>query len=459
MDFEDQSNVHLVPCNYCGRTFSKESIHKHRQICQKTSQKRPVFDSSKQRAFEITDRKAKSKKATFSAKPTTRGTHSNWRQKHEDFIKTVRAAREVTAAIKEGRELPPPPPPTINPDYIQCPHCMRRFNENAAERHIKFCAEQQKRLVNKKNSPSNTNSLAATRSSARQNYRPPPPQPSAGRRKLDDTRSAPFRSTRARTNNDHQISSNQFKNNTYKINSVSGKTNSAAHERFSSTKPRRATNPEWDGTIEPASLNTEVRTKTGLKPVAAANHSNDRAGQQKISSNSAKPAVRKVAGRDKADRYSNGGWNKKSSLHQRPRHDWSSDSNDTDSGGEVGRYNASAYDSSSRNRYTVVNGTRRSSASSDSSKRANSVGKGKQMQHKGAIKGYSNGLREGLTDFSHNRDDFYDWMQARQPSHETTVTNKKASSQPSKFCHECGARYPVVNAKFCCECGIKRITL
>nr|XP_060609480.1 zinc finger C2HC domain-containing protein 1B [Anolis sagrei ordinatus] len=44
--------------------------------------------------------------------------------------------------MREGRPLPPPPPPTINPDYIQCPYCMRRFNEAAAERHINFCKEQ-----------------------------------------------------------------------------------------------------------------------------------------------------------------------------------------------------------------------------------------------------------------------------------------------------------------------------
>lgn len=27
----------------------------------------------------------------------------------------------------------------------------------------------------------------------------------------------------------------------------------------------------------------------------------------------------------------------------------------------------------------------------------------------------------------------------------------------SKFCHECGSKYPVTVAKFCCECGVKRL--
>jgi len=35
-------------------------------------------------------------------------------------------------------------------DYEQCPYCDRRFNPKAAERHISFCKEQQKRLVNKR---------------------------------------------------------------------------------------------------------------------------------------------------------------------------------------------------------------------------------------------------------------------------------------------------------------------
>ncbi|CAH2285456.1 zinc finger C2HC domain-containing 1A [Pelobates cultripes] len=31
--------------------------------------------------------------------------------------------------------------------------------------------------------------------------------------------------------------------------------------------------------------------------------------------------------------------------------------------------------------------------------------------------------------------------------------------QQTKFCHECGTKYPVQWAKFCCECGVKRMAL
>lgn len=27
----------------------------------------------------------------------------------------------------------------------------------------------------------------------------------------------------------------------------------------------------------------------------------------------------------------------------------------------------------------------------------------------------------------------------------------------SKFCYECGSKFPVPQAKYCCECGTKRI--
>ena len=34
-----------------------------------------------------------------------------------------------------------PPPVSKNLDYIQCPHCMRRFNQTAGERHIPKCRD------------------------------------------------------------------------------------------------------------------------------------------------------------------------------------------------------------------------------------------------------------------------------------------------------------------------------
>ena len=40
---------------------------------------------------------------------------THWRQKHQEFINNVRAARGAQVAIDHGLPLPPPPPPSENP--------------------------------------------------------------------------------------------------------------------------------------------------------------------------------------------------------------------------------------------------------------------------------------------------------------------------------------------------------
>lgn len=67
---------------------------------------------------------------------------TNWRKKHEEFITIVRAAREAQAHVAKGGKLSDlPPPPSLNTDDLKpCPHCGRKFNEGAAERHIPKCA-------------------------------------------------------------------------------------------------------------------------------------------------------------------------------------------------------------------------------------------------------------------------------------------------------------------------------
>ncbi|XP_028290636.1 zinc finger C2HC domain-containing protein 1A [Gouania willdenowi] len=148
-EFEDGAappSVDLVQCNFCERSFFPKVLEKHTKICQKSAAKRrKVFDSSRQRAEGTEISVLKPIKA--KAEPPKK--QSNWRKKHEDFISTIRAAKMVTVAMKEGGPLPPPPPPTYDPDYIQCPYCQRRFSESAADRHIKFCKEQHARMPNK----------------------------------------------------------------------------------------------------------------------------------------------------------------------------------------------------------------------------------------------------------------------------------------------------------------------
>ncbi|NXW57233.1 ZC21B protein, partial [Eurystomus gularis] len=133
------SSQDLTPCTTCGRCFAQDLLLRHDPICRKVfNKKHKPFNSLKQRlqGTEIT---------TVKRQPPQKkqpGKKSNWRQHCEDFINAIRSAKQVTRALKEGRPLPPPPPLSIHPDCIQRPHCSQRFNEAAAQRHMKFCEGQ-----------------------------------------------------------------------------------------------------------------------------------------------------------------------------------------------------------------------------------------------------------------------------------------------------------------------------
>ncbi|XP_069465107.1 zinc finger C2HC domain-containing protein 1B [Ambystoma mexicanum] len=143
-------NQTLIPCKICGRKFTSEALQRHEPICRKLfKKKRPVFNSFKQRARGIPLRMSTAPSKYVPKKST-------WREQHTDLITSLRSAKLAIKAMKEGRPLPPPPPPSLNPDYIQCPYCGRRFNENAAARHISFCKDQAARQVMVKPSPQAT---------------------------------------------------------------------------------------------------------------------------------------------------------------------------------------------------------------------------------------------------------------------------------------------------------------
>ena len=69
------------------------------------------------------------------------GKKSDWRKKRVEFINALKAAKEAQRHIAAGGNIKdlPPPPPMDTSDYVQCPHCNRRFNEGAADRHIPKC--------------------------------------------------------------------------------------------------------------------------------------------------------------------------------------------------------------------------------------------------------------------------------------------------------------------------------
>ncbi|NXA50391.1 ZC21C protein, partial [Nothocercus julius] len=131
----------LGRCSFCGRKFLCTRLEKHTNICSKSQgSKRKVFDSSKARArgTELEQyRQWKSSESPQDEPPR----RSNWRQKHESFIQTLRQARRVQHVLSKGGKVSelPPLPPVENPDYVSCPYCSRRFAPKVAERHIPKC--------------------------------------------------------------------------------------------------------------------------------------------------------------------------------------------------------------------------------------------------------------------------------------------------------------------------------
>ncbi|CAH8441605.1 unnamed protein product [Dicrocoelium dendriticum] len=151
-DEEQPDDLVRYTCDICNRRFSDAALSKHRVICLKNAQrKRKVFDSRLQRARGLQMPKTKTDSAAILRERELKLAQiqerkSNWRMKHEEFISAIRAAKEYTFAKRSGGPLPPPPPSTIDPDLIQCKFCLRRFNEKAAERHIRFCEEKHKQM-------------------------------------------------------------------------------------------------------------------------------------------------------------------------------------------------------------------------------------------------------------------------------------------------------------------------
>uniref|UniRef100_A0A1B0BPL9 C2HC/C3H-type domain-containing protein n=1 Tax=Glossina palpalis gambiensis TaxID=67801 RepID=A0A1B0BPL9_9MUSC len=142
-------------CRYCQRHFKEDRLDKHEDVCKKMiNSKRKIFNATVHRVkgteAEVYLKKAEKAPRYGSAaaahnmkmEPNAAVKKSNWRKKHEEFISAIREAKKVQAYLAKGGKLSdlPPPPPSENPDYIQCPHCSRRFNEAAAERHIPKCA-------------------------------------------------------------------------------------------------------------------------------------------------------------------------------------------------------------------------------------------------------------------------------------------------------------------------------
>lgn len=149
-------------CPDCGRKFNKLPYERHIKICAKVFvEKRKAFDTKSMRVGDNPEQAKMLQQAEKEErmnkkknKKTGAGVRSNendaiaakaaktakWKQDSNAFRDAMKAARDVTKAIASGAPLPAATMSAPDPSFQQCPHCSRRFNEKAAERHIPQCA-------------------------------------------------------------------------------------------------------------------------------------------------------------------------------------------------------------------------------------------------------------------------------------------------------------------------------
>ncbi|CEO99772.1 C2HC/C3H-type domain-containing protein [Plasmodiophora brassicae] len=141
---EEHRDLVLEECGVCGRKFATENLPRHVSICRKASNKtRKVFDPTAMRTQGTEF--AQFVKAAAKKKPGDTNNNNNilkpkkWKIQSENLRSAMQSAR----ASRPGSSLEiqqAPSQPTVDPSLIACPHCQRRFNQAAADRHIPKCS-------------------------------------------------------------------------------------------------------------------------------------------------------------------------------------------------------------------------------------------------------------------------------------------------------------------------------
>lgn len=123
----------LASCAKCGRNFTVDRISKHHKVCKVNAKPKKV--------------KLFHKKQPNENKQPSEG-KQKWKEQHEALVANMKYVRQIKKIEEQGgdiRKITPPPSMNHDKDYKNCPHCDRKFNENAYERHSKVCMN----IVNK----------------------------------------------------------------------------------------------------------------------------------------------------------------------------------------------------------------------------------------------------------------------------------------------------------------------
>ena len=155
--------VPLFPCESCGRKFNEKALARHARSCAKAQAKRKAFDAAKNRQAEgatmaaqrlDAERRAFKGRSYGEERAVPAKKVPKWKQQSEQLRRATGAppAASSSSGGGGGGGGGAPAEPYVDPSYVQCPNCQRRFNEHAAERHIPQCKNilaRPKRLMRK----------------------------------------------------------------------------------------------------------------------------------------------------------------------------------------------------------------------------------------------------------------------------------------------------------------------
>ncbi len=140
---DGSENIEMAACSYCGRKFNTESLAKHKKVCQERPDKvkRNVFSSSKARVVDAEQPTLQGKEPK-PEKTDKKKKIPKWK------IESARFRNAIKPQDKDGKSEDQPgalaPADYEKADYVQCPTCGRSFNDDAAKRHMPFCASKAK---------------------------------------------------------------------------------------------------------------------------------------------------------------------------------------------------------------------------------------------------------------------------------------------------------------------------
>ena len=141
-------DLELIKCEQCGRSFNEKALARHMKICKNVFvEKRKPFQSAESRlqglegANDLIANAKEIQKDLNSAngiKKEKESKQNKWRLQSEQLRSAMQAMRGDPKTRAEAEERIQRMQEEAN-DLLPCPHCGRKFNKEAGERHIPIC--------------------------------------------------------------------------------------------------------------------------------------------------------------------------------------------------------------------------------------------------------------------------------------------------------------------------------